>query len=194
MMLREHSNEAMPGGIRGHFGSELRRCVLMQHHQGQVRVERLVALLQAVGVSISKCQAMRLLIDQQDDTGVHHRGVNAVCIRIGNDDFARFGATGRKSRLNFRSLLRAGHTGYVVNPAALDDMGDHGLTGLEVSPIRCALPPKARCGAQSAPTGSCATRWSSATTPGSLTSARTLYAGSIYRGTPTVRRTTSAAT
>ncbi len=41
----------LPGGIRGHFGPELRRFVLMQHHQGQVTVERLVTLLQAVGVS-----------------------------------------------------------------------------------------------------------------------------------------------
>ena len=56
----------LPRGIRGHFGPELRRFVLMQHHQGQVTVERLVTLLQAVGVSISKRRVMRLLIDQQD--------------------------------------------------------------------------------------------------------------------------------
>ncbi|MGH7057477.1 MAG: hypothetical protein ACREFZ_06265 [Acetobacteraceae bacterium] len=31
----------LPGGVRGHFGPELRRFVLMQHHQGQVAVERL---------------------------------------------------------------------------------------------------------------------------------------------------------
>ena len=52
----------LPGGIRGHFGPELRRFVLMQHHQGQVTVERLVMLLQAIGVSISKRQVM--LIDK----------------------------------------------------------------------------------------------------------------------------------
>ncbi len=56
----------LPSSIRGHFGPELRRFVLMQYHQGQVTVERLVSLLQAVGVSISKRQVMRLLIDQQD--------------------------------------------------------------------------------------------------------------------------------
>jgi hypothetical protein len=38
----------LPGGIRGHFGPALRRFVLMQYHQGQVTVERLVAQLQAV--------------------------------------------------------------------------------------------------------------------------------------------------
>jgi hypothetical protein len=56
----------LPSGIRGHFGPELRRFVLMQHHQGQVTVERLVLQLQAVGVSVSKRQVMRLLIDRQD--------------------------------------------------------------------------------------------------------------------------------
>jgi hypothetical protein len=55
----------LPSGIRGHFGPELRRFVLMQHHQGQVTVERLVMQLQAVGVSICKRQVMRLLIDRQ---------------------------------------------------------------------------------------------------------------------------------
>ncbi len=57
----------LPSGIRGHYGPELRRFVLMQYHQGQVTVERLVTQLQAIGVSISKRQVMRLLIDEQDD-------------------------------------------------------------------------------------------------------------------------------
>jgi hypothetical protein len=91
----------LPSGIRSQFGPELRRFVLMQYHQGQVTVERLVTLLQAIGVSISKRQVMRLLIDQQDgfltetrevlragletadwvtvdDTGSRHRGANGV--------------------------------------------------------------------------------------------------------------------
>ncbi len=142
----------LPSGIRGHFGPELRRFVLMQHHQGQVTVERLVMQLQAIGVSISKRQVMRLLIDGQDefldetravlragletadwitvdDTGARHRGANAVCTQIGNDNFAWFGTTGSKSRLNFLELLRAGHTDYVINDAALDYMRDHALAG-----------------------------------------------------------------
>src|SRR6202047_2195248 len=143
---------ALPSGIRGHFGPELRRFVLMQYHQGQVTVERLVRLLQAIGVSISKRQGVRLLIDEQDDflaetrevlragletaewvsvddTGARHRGANAVCTQIGNDTFAWFGTTGSKSRLNFLDLLRAGHTDYVVNDAALDYMREHALAG-----------------------------------------------------------------
>ena len=95
---------------------------------------------------------MRLLIDEQDDfltesrevlragletadwvtvddTGARHGGANAVCTQIGNDTFAWFGTTGSKSRLNFLDLLRAGHTDYVINDAALDYMGDHVLAG-----------------------------------------------------------------
>jgi Transposase IS66 family len=142
----------LPSGIRGHFGPELRRYVLMQYHQGQVTVERLVTQLQAIGVSISKRQVMRLLIDGQDDflaetrevlraglatadwitvddTGARHRGANAVCTQIGNDSFAWFGTTGSKSRLNFLDLLRAGHSDYVINEAALDYMREHALAG-----------------------------------------------------------------
>ena len=142
----------LPAGTRGHFGPELRRFVLMQYHQGQVTVERLVTLLQAAGVSISKRQVVRLLIEGQDeflaettevlraglettdwitvdDTGARHRGANAVCTQIGNDSFAWFGTTGSKSRLNFLELLRAGFTDYVINEAALDYMREHALAG-----------------------------------------------------------------
>ena len=142
----------LPGGVRGHFGPELRRFVLMQYHQGQVTVERLMTLLQAAGVSISKRQVMRLLIEGQDaflaetaevlragletadwitvdDTGARHRGANAVCTQIGNDSFAWFGTTGSKSRLNFLELLRAGFTDYVINEVALDYMREHALAG-----------------------------------------------------------------
>ena len=142
----------LPPNTRGHFGPALRRWVVMQHHQGQVTVERLLAQLQAIGISISKREVMRLLIERQDgflaedrevlqagletadwasadDTGARHRGANAVCTQIGNDDFAWFGTTGSKSRQNFLTLLRAGHTDYVVNDAALEYMREHGLSG-----------------------------------------------------------------
>jgi hypothetical protein len=124
----------------------------MQYHQGQVTVERLLAQLQAIGLSISKREVMRLLIEKQDefltedrevlqaglatadwisvdDTGARHRGATAVCTQIGNDSFAWFDTTGSKSRQNFLELLRAGHTDYVVNDAALEYMREHGLSG-----------------------------------------------------------------
>jgi len=38
----------------------------MQHHQGQVTIERLVTTLQGIGISISKREVMRLLIAGHD--------------------------------------------------------------------------------------------------------------------------------
>ena len=56
----------LPEGIDGHFGPALRRFVLAQYHQGQVTVPRLVAMLDAIGIEVSKRQVVRLLIDRQD--------------------------------------------------------------------------------------------------------------------------------
>jgi hypothetical protein len=142
----------LPEGIAGHFGPELRRFVLLQHHQGQVTVERLTAQLRAVGLSISKRQVVRLLIDRQDgflvesrdvlrtglqtaswitvdDTGARHAGRNGFCTQIGNDTFTWFGTRASKSRLNFLDLLRAGHGDYVINEAALAYMRSRSLAG-----------------------------------------------------------------
>src|SRR5712664_703152 len=55
----------LPSGIDGHFGPELRRFVLAQYHQGQVTVPRLVALLEAIGIEVSKRQVVRLLIGRK---------------------------------------------------------------------------------------------------------------------------------
>ena len=43
----------LPAGVRGHFGAELRRFILVQHHQGQVTVARLLAQLRAIGLDLS---------------------------------------------------------------------------------------------------------------------------------------------
>ena len=50
-------------------------------------------------------------------------------VQIGNADFAWFGSTGSKSRLNFLELLRAGHDDYAVNAQALDYMRQRALSG-----------------------------------------------------------------
>jgi len=55
----------LPAGIIGHFGPELRRFVLAQYHHCQTTMPRLLALLADLGVSISKRQLVRLLIDDQ---------------------------------------------------------------------------------------------------------------------------------
>ena len=146
----------LPDGIDGHFGPELRRFVLAQvlaqYHQGQVTVARLVTLLGAIGIEISRRQVVRLLIDGQDnfiveardvlrggletaawvtvdDTGARHKARNGVCTQIGNDRFAWFATTGSKSRHNFLDLLRAGHGDYVINEEALRYMRDRALSG-----------------------------------------------------------------
>ncbi|MDE3029685.1 MAG: transposase, partial [Paracoccaceae bacterium] len=142
----------LPEGTKGHFGPDLRRFVLMQYHQGQTTLPRLTALLQATGLSISKREVQRLLTDQHDgfldearevlraglatspwvsvdDTGARHKAKNGFCTQIGNDRFTWFGTRSSKSRLNFLDLLRAGHTDYVLNEAALGYLRDRGLPG-----------------------------------------------------------------
>jgi len=140
----------LPDGIDGHFGPDLRRFVLMQYHQGQSTLPRLTALLQSVGVSISKREVQRLLTEKQagfldeardvlraglatspwvsvDDTGARHKAANGFCTQIGNDRFTWFGTRPSKSRLNFLDLLRAGHTDFVVNDAAFAYMRGRAL-------------------------------------------------------------------
>jgi hypothetical protein len=146
----------LPAGIDGHFGPELRRFVLMLYHQGQSTVARILALLRSIGIVIDKRQVVRLLIaghpstsaqddfrDEArevlqvglanaayvtvDDTGARHKAVNGYCTQIGNAHFTWFGTTGSKNRLNFLSLLRAGHGDFIVNDDALAYMRQRGL-------------------------------------------------------------------
>ncbi len=146
----------LPDGIDGHFGPELRRFVLMQYHQGQSTLPRLLALLRSVGVSISKRQLQRLLTAKHDDfvaeaqavlragletapfvsaddTGARHGGKNGFCTQIGNDWFTWFGTRPSKSRLNFLDLLRAGHADYVLNNAAYGYMRRHDLSAAAIA-------------------------------------------------------------
>jgi hypothetical protein len=57
----------LPAGIVGGFGPELRRFVLALHAQGQVTMKRLTALLEGIGMAISKRQIVRLLSAPLDD-------------------------------------------------------------------------------------------------------------------------------
>jgi hypothetical protein len=146
----------LPDGVKGHFGPVLRRFVLAQYHRGQMTVPRIVALLDDLGVAISKRQVVRLLIAGKDDflaenaavlragletaawitvddTGARHQGRNGVCTQIGNDRFAWFATTFSKSRVNFLELLRADYGDYVINPAALDYMRRRCLSGAVIA-------------------------------------------------------------
>jgi hypothetical protein len=142
----------LPVGIPGHFGPELRRFALMQYHQGQTTLPRLLAFLRSVGVAISKRQLQRLLTDRQDafdgealavlrtgpetspfvtvdDTGARHDGNNGFCTQIGNDRFTWFGTRFSRSQLNFLDLLRAGHPDHVLSETAFAYLRDRGLSG-----------------------------------------------------------------
>ena len=142
----------LPAGITSHFGPELKRFVLAQYHQGQTTTPRLLDLLHGIGVSISKRELMRLLIQGKeafldeardvlrtglgaaswitvDDTGARHKAKNGVCTQIGNDQFSSFTTTGSKSRLNFLELLNAGDTTHLVNEAGLAYMRERNLSG-----------------------------------------------------------------
>ena len=133
----------MPEGIAGGYGPGVRRFCLALHTQGQVTTERLTDLLNGIGLSISKREVVRLLttdletFEQEDhavlqagltsspyitvdDTGARHARRPAVTTQIGGERFCVFRTGRSKSRLNFLSLLRAGHEDYVVNEAALD--------------------------------------------------------------------------
>jgi hypothetical protein len=142
----------LPPGIVGGFGPELRRFLLAAHVQGQVTTERLTALLNGIGVEISKRQVVRLLTTPRDgfeaedqavlraglstarwitvdDTAARHARKDGVTTQIGNGGFTTFRTGTSKSREAFLALLRAGHTDYVVNAAALDYMRGRGLAG-----------------------------------------------------------------
>jgi hypothetical protein len=142
----------LPSGLRGHFGPELVRFILLQHHQGQVTIDRIATFLNSLGLVISKRQVLRLLTGDVaafaaeaddvlraglsnapwitvDDTGARHRARNGVTTQIGNDRFTFFGTTFSKSRKNFLELLRAGHRDYVVNAEALAYMRARNLAG-----------------------------------------------------------------
>ena len=148
----------LPAGIVGGFGPELRRFVLALHAQGQVTTERLVALLNGIGVEISKRQVVRLLTGSLDDlvaedqevlraglatarwitvdnTAARHARRDGFTTQIGDERFAVFRTGASKSREAFLSLLRAGHTEYVVNAAALDFMRGHGLSGQVIAQL-----------------------------------------------------------
>src|SRR5208282_1389111 len=149
----------LPQGIEGHFGPELRRFVLMQYHQCQSTLPRLLVLLRSIGVSISKRQLVRLLNDNHegfiteaqdvlragletspwvsvDDTGARHAGKNGFCTQIGNECFTWFRTRSSKSRLNFLDMLRAGHTDYVLNDAAYVYMREQGLPAATIALLR----------------------------------------------------------
>src|SRR4051794_1637543 len=142
----------LPPEVAGHFGPGIVRYILMQHVQGQVTVERLLAQLTGLGIRIAKGQVVALLTARKDafhaetdaileaglatarwvtvdDTGARHAGRDQHTTHVGDDRFAWFATRPSKSRLNFLELLRAGRPDYVLNAAAVAYMLEHGVPG-----------------------------------------------------------------
>ena len=136
-------------GIVGGYGPNLHRLVLALHFAGQMTCERIVALLNGMGVVISKRQVVRLLTAKLetfraedaavlkaglrgayvtvDDTGARHAGKSGYTTQIGSSNFTAFRTGPSKSRLAFLSRLCGGASLYVINDAALDYMKERDL-------------------------------------------------------------------
>src|SRR3954453_1358673 len=153
----------LPPEVSGHFGPGIVRYVLMQHVQGQVTVERLLAQLNGLGVRLSKGQIVAILTAKKDvfhaekdaileaglasaawvtvdDTAARHAGHDEYTTHIGDDRFAWFATRPSKSRLNFLDLLRAGHPDYVINATALAYLVEHGVPESIVAALLAAGP------------------------------------------------------
>ncbi|MFZ2652443.1 MAG: transposase [Burkholderiaceae bacterium] len=138
-------------GIVGGYGPNLHRLVLMLHFSGQMTCERIVALLNGMGVVISKRQVVRLLTAKLetfqaedeavlktaladapfitvDDTGARHAGKAGYTTQIGSDRFTVFRTGPSKSRQAFLSRLRGATALYVINDAAIDYMRGRNLS------------------------------------------------------------------
>jgi len=131
-------------GIVGGYGPHLHRLVLALHFSGQTTCERIVALLDGMGVAISKRQAVRLPTAKLetfraedaaalkaglsgadvavDGAGARHAGKSGCTTQFGSCAFTAFGAGPAKSRLAFLSRLCDGTSLWAIDDAALDYM------------------------------------------------------------------------
>lgn len=134
-----------PAGVIGGCGPQLHRLVLMLHFKGQMTCERIGALLNDAGVSISKRQVVRLLTAKLDvfaaeeaavfeaglktspyitvdDTGARHAGKTAYTTQFGSARFTAFRTGAQKSRLAFLRHLHGGAARFEINAEALGFM------------------------------------------------------------------------
>jgi hypothetical protein len=132
----------LPPGIAGGFGPALRQFIAAAHFQGQVTSERLTALLNGMGVDISKRQVVRFLSqgledlvaeDQEvlkagletaawitvDDTSARHANQDEFTTQFGDDRFTAFRTGPTKSRRRFLYDLQCGSEDFIINEEAL---------------------------------------------------------------------------
>ena len=131
----------LPAGVASGCGPHLHRMVLMLYFQGQMTCERIVAVLTAAGLSISKRQVVRLVtakldlfrVEEEavftaglrasgfvsvDDTGARHAGKAGYTTQFGSPRFTAFRTGPSKSRLAFLRNLLGGTARYAINAAA----------------------------------------------------------------------------
>jgi len=131
--------DVLPGR---HFGPTRIGYLLDQQHHGNVTQPLLREQLRALGIAISAGELSRLLTENHDgfhqekaellatalevssyvgvaDTGARHAGKHGSCTAIGNDLFAYFARTDRKSRINFLEVLRGTATASTINLVSL---------------------------------------------------------------------------
>ena len=135
----------LPAEVSNHFGLRLTAFILYQYYHSHVTQPLIFEQLQEYGVNISTGQISRIISENKeryhkekdmilstglkfsgyinvDDTGARHNGKNGYCTHIGNDFFAWFKSTKRKTRINFLELLRGSHCDYVIDDNALEYM------------------------------------------------------------------------
>jgi len=146
----------LPEEVVSHFGGTLITYILHQYYHAHVTQPLILEQLMEFGVIISAGQVNRIITEGKeqfhaekdeilkaglevsghinvDDTGARHQGRNGFCTHIGNDLFAWFQSTEKKSRINFLELLRAGHSDYVVNAEAVNYMDAQGLPAIPLA-------------------------------------------------------------
>jgi hypothetical protein len=149
----------LPAYLNGkHFGPTLIEFVLYQYYHCHVTQPLLLEQLKEFGIDISAGHLNNLLIEEKerfhqekdrilsvglevstyinvDDTGARHQGKNGYCTHIGNESFSWFESTGRKSRINFLKLMRAGHSDFAINMDAVCYMQANKLPQKALDPI-----------------------------------------------------------
>lgn len=148
--------EVVPGR---HFGPSLMSYLLYQYHQCNVTQPLLLEQLHEFGIDISAGQISGILTANLDgfhrekaavltaglvvssyvgvdDTGARHQGHNGYCTALGNDLFAYFESTDRKSRLNFLQVLRGASSGYAINAVTLAYWARQELASAVVEQLR----------------------------------------------------------